>query len=242
MDRGYAVGTGASGGRAATSDAGGGATGGQGGGNACQPGQPILVGAVVNARDVGGISVGDGAIVACGAVYRGPPLANLTAQGCAAFAALEIRTVVDLRMPEERAAKAESACVQSAANIVLAPLPIPYNVSPTDYIADLNTTASIAQVFRALGNDAAYPIYIHCTWGRDRTGVVGAVVLLALGASRDAIMAEYLLSQSSVGAYPNSLAAVLDEVARRGGVEAYLTAAGISADELAVFRARAVAR
>lgn len=230
------------GGSGAVGGGGGGAVGGGDGVSSCRPAQPILVGEVINARDLGGMSVEDGKIIACGTLFRGAPLANLSTQGCLDFARLGVRTVVDLRIPDERAAKPEATCVQDTANIVLAPLPVPYTVSPQDYIADLNTTDSVAEVFRALGNDAAYPIYVHCTWGRDRTGVLTAVILLALGATRDDIMREYLLSQASVGAYPDSLAAVLDEIDRRGGIEVYLASAGISSNQLATLRARVIAR
>jgi hypothetical protein len=53
-------------------------------------------------------------------------------------------------------------------------------------------------------------------------------------------MADYLLSKSSVGAYPASLQAVLDEIAQRGGAEAVLIAAGISSEEIEALRSRAI--
>jgi hypothetical protein len=49
-------------------------------------------------------------------------------------------------------------------------------------------------------------------------------------------MTEYLLSRSSVGAYPDSLAAVLDEIDRRGGIDAALRGAGVTDADLAVLR------
>ena len=137
----------------------------------------------------------------------------------------------------------DARCVTQSTQLVLAPLPVPYDVSPSDYIADLNTTESIARVFHALGDDAAYPLYFHCyAYGRDRTGVLAALILLALGASRDAIMREYLISQPTVGAYPDSLDAVLSEIERRGGISAYLSAAAITSGEVATLRAHAIAR
>jgi protein-tyrosine phosphatase len=54
---------------------------------------------------------------------------------------------------------------------------------------------------RALGVLAApetqWPVYIHCTSGRDRTGVVIAAALVTLGVPNDAIVAEYLLSDGA---------------------------------------------
>jgi hypothetical protein len=202
----------------------------------CERHQFVLAGSVTNARDLGGLPIESGGSVACGSLFRGPPLAGLTSAGCADVTALGIRTLIDLRQESERNSKPTSACVAAAQ--VMAPLPIPYGVSATEYLADLNAPA-VADAFRAFADPEAYPIYFHCTWGRDRTGVVAALLLLALGASRQDVMHEYMLSESSVGAYPNSLNAVLDEIETRGGAEAVLSKIGISADELAALRASA---
>lgn len=164
----------------------------------------------------------------------------LTAAGCDAFAQLGVRTVIDLRVEAERIAKPEADCVAQRAELVSAPLPVPYNVSPLDYIADLEARDSIAIAFGRLAVRAAYPVYVHCTWGRDRTGVLIAVMLRALGATHSDIIEEYQLSELSVGAYPESLQAALDWIEARGGVEAYLEAAGVSAAQLAALRARTV--
>lgn len=200
----------------------------------------ILGEEIKNARDLGGVPLGDERSVAKGAVFRGPPLAQLSSSGCAEFARLGIRTVIDLRVASERTAVPEADCVSDNAAVVTAPLPVPYSVSPTDYIADLNEVASIAAAFEMLGDPTAYPIYVHCTWGRDRTGVLVAVILRALGASHADILKEYMLSSASVGAYPTSLEAVLVAIEEGGGIEAYLASAGVSDENLATLRARAV--
>jgi protein-tyrosine phosphatase len=203
----------------------------------CTRGESLLVGHVTNLRDLGGIPVATGE-VACGTLYRGAPLKGLGPEGCAEVAELGLKTVIDLRTESEREASPSSSCVQAQA--LLAPLPIPYGLGPRDYLEDLNTTESIAVVFHTLADPKAYPVYFHCTYGRDRTGVLGALLLLALGATAEDVMTDYMLSKSSVGAYPDSLQAVLDDIAVRGGAEAVLSAAGIGSDELAALRTRAI--
>jgi protein-tyrosine phosphatase len=42
------------------------------------------------------------------------------------------------------------------------------------------------------------PILVHCASGKDRTGVVVAVLLLTLGVPRELIVEEYLLSDGGV--------------------------------------------
>lgn len=208
----------------------------------CEPGQSVLASEVVNARDLGGIALADGRHVACGALYRGAPLAPLSEQGCAEFASLSVRTLIDLRQPEERDAKPDAPCAVDTVQQVLAPLPIPYNVSPQDYLADLDSTASMASALNALADDAAYPAYFHCTYGRDRTGVFAAVLLLTLGVDRASILEEYSRSSEAVGAYPLSLSYVLDQIDARGGIDAYLAAANVSPDAVATLRRRGIQR
>jgi protein-tyrosine phosphatase len=192
----------------------------------------VLTSEVVNARDVGGTRLAQGGSVACGWLFRGPPL-TLTALGCEQARALGLRTVIDLRVADERSALPDSTC--TGADFVLSPLPVPYGLGPADYLADLNAD-TLATVFHTFGDPERYPIYFHCTWGRDRTGVVAALLLRTLGASQEDVMAEYMLSETSVGAYPDALQAVLAEIEARGGPESFLSGIGISRAEIAVMR------
>ena len=205
--------------------------------NTCPAGQMILEGEVVNARDLGGVALADGHHVKCGALYRGGPL-RLSEAGCLKLAQLGVRSVVDLRTESERESTPDAACI--TAEQVSTPLPIPYNVSGDDYLNDLHESASIAAAFATFGDAETYPVYFHCTYGRDRTGVVAALLLLTLGASREAVMSEYLLSERFVGAYPDALDAVLDEIQARGGAEAVLKNAGVTGSQIATLRAQAI--
>ena len=228
---------GASAGAGASSGSGAAGANGQAGGNgSCAPSTVVLADdGIQNARDLGGIPLSGGRTVKCGMLFRGPPL-TLTADGCDSYEDLGVRVLVDLRQEHERAGRPDATCTTEDAIVIAAPLPIPYQVSGENYIADLNTLDSMALIFHALGTEAGYPMYFHCTWGRDRTAVVAAVILTALGASREAIMADYVISAETVGAFPTSLAATLDELERRGGVEGYYGELGVTADELAFLR------
>ena len=199
----------------------------------CVPSRSLFGGELNNARDLGGTPLLPSGSVACGELLRGPPL-RLSAEGCQQAAQLGIRTVIDLRTVSEREGTPDASCVD--ANSVLAPMPVPYGLSADDYLRDLHETAAVAAAFHAFGDSKAYPIYFHCTVGRDRTGIVAALVLLVLGATRDTVMHEYLLSEKYVGAFPDALNAVLDEVEANGGAAEFLKLAGISEAELSVLR------
>lgn len=204
----------------------------------CRPGQRILQDDVPNARDLGGTPLADGRHVACGQLLRGAPLL-LNASGCRELGELGVKSVIDLRIDSEREAAPDAACV--AARLIAAPFPIPYGLAAEDYLRDLHETTALATAFHTFGDAKAYPVYFHCTYGRDRTGVIGALLLLTLGATRETVMNEYLLSEPFVGAYPDALDAVLNEVESRGGVERVLQDAGISDRELGTLRRLAIA-
>src|ERR1700738_891572 len=54
----------------------------------------------------------------------------------------------------------------------------------------------LGSAFERLGAPAAPATLIHCTAGKDRTGFTSAVVLLALGVSRDEVFEDYLLTRN----------------------------------------------
>lgn len=53
----------------------------------------------------------------------------------------------------------------------------------------------IKQVFEVLAQHRSYPVLIHCTQGKDRTGLIVVLVLLLCGVSSDRIAQDYMLSE-----------------------------------------------
>lgn len=205
-------------------------------GRACGRSPWVLVGQVPNVRQLGGLPLARGGTVACDLVYRGSSLSSLTQEGCGQFAATGIKTVVDIRSESEQTSP-PAACVAQYAGLVSAPLPTPYNVSPADYLADLYTAPSMQKLFRVLADPASYPVYYHCLYGKDRTGIVTAVILSALGVSRQTIQDEYAMSgEAGFAYYPASLDAVLDELERLGGVDNYFRVVGIPTEHVQAMR------
>ena len=58
----------------------------------------------------------------------------------------------------------------------------------------LNGADSVAEILAVLTDPASYPVAIHCSGGKDRTGIITALLLALLGVSDAAIMADYALS------------------------------------------------
>lgn len=191
----------------------------------CLAGSPVLVNTVRNARDLGGLTAASG-VTRCGVVFRSAAPTNLDAAGCAQLATLGISTIIDLREASEWMSLPVGPC--AGVTVVHAPLPIPYSLSAADYLADLRDDASMKLVFETMGS-AAGGVLFHCTYGRDRSGVVAGLLLRALGVSRAEVMADYSrTTENGLGGTPPSLEAVLDELDRTGGARAHLTRIGVN--------------
>ncbi len=163
-----------------------------------------------NLRDLGGYQVLDGRRVRFGRVYRSATLANLTATDVAAVAALGLRTVCDLR-GEEEAAHRPSRLPAGAERVAL-PIEPTVGASLADLmrreqatgedVVDLLRQAYLDYVttylhrYRAMFELLLQPerqaLLFHCSAGKDRTGIGAALILTALGASRQTIMDDYV--------------------------------------------------
>lgn len=212
-----------------------------------------------NFRDLGGYAGEGGQPVRWRRLFRSDHLAALTAHDTMALADIGLTRALDFRGDAERAAQAyelpnvryhalsiEPTVVQRAKEMALAgeqmTAPVAVRLMQDTYRAFVaNNARQYAQLFEhLLENDA--PLVFHCTAGKDRTGFAAALILMALGVSRPAVMQDYLLTnglyrrpQSLVSTAPeevlnviwqvqeNFLDAALDAVdADFGGFERYL--------------------
>jgi protein-tyrosine phosphatase len=111
----------------------------------------------------------------------------------------------------------------------------------------------IRQAFEVLIDDQRYPIMIHCTQGKDRTGLMVMLVLLLVSAPVDAISQDYVKSESDLlpekeermkeissiglseefaGCPPDFVEKVTAHIEHKyGGVENYLRGIGITTQQ-----------
>ena len=166
-----------------------------------------------NFRDLGGYEAADGRRVKWGFVYRSGELSQLSEDDVGKLGALGIKTVVDLRSPEEVSARGEGRVppgseVQSmpvASSDVFAKL-IPmflkgdFSQVPPDLLERVNRllvtdyAAQYGGLLRVLGDPASRPLVFHCTQGKDRAGFGAAMVLSALDVPWGTVVEDYLLS------------------------------------------------
>jgi protein-tyrosine phosphatase len=225
---------------------------------------------LLNARDLGGHPTLDGAQTRWRSLLRADDLAQLTPQGVHALAAYGVQSVLDLRWPEEAAQY---------------PNPIPAALPEVHYqrISLLTHTEDewrlrgrevakelwkcavlehvrfeLHRVLSAIAAAAPGPLLFHCVAGKDRTGLIAALLLALADAAPQAIAADYALSSECLregylqryrdsdpqrilealrcpeqGAY--NMLSFLEEA---GGVRAYLGQIGLRPDEIARLRAR----
>ncbi len=168
---------------------------------------------VANFRDLGGYRTAGGGQTRWGLVFRSDAPNRLTGADLAAIATLGLRVAYDLRMDEERSL-APSALPSSVRRELLT---MGGSAGKTREITDLFVTGQLTrlpddflvQVYRAmaeqeapsfgrlltgLAEPGALPALIHCTAGKDRTGMGAALLLTVLGVDEATVLDDYELS------------------------------------------------
>ncbi|BAL27229.1 tyrosine-protein phosphatase [Azoarcus sp. KH32C] len=173
----------------------------------------IALQGATNCRDLGDIRTADGRVIRRGLLFRSDSLAELIGDDFERLEALGLRTICDLRHESERIRKpnrlpADTQIRQHAIGFFprgakeLIPSLGPHSDEMTVHSAlagyyrnfPLDHSSDYARMFEALLAPDAMPALIHCTSGKDRTGFGIALILMALGVSREDIVADYLLS------------------------------------------------
>lgn len=239
---------------------------------------------VHNFRALAAYALAGGRRIREGMIFRSGALELMSESDCAVLGdELAIRTILDLRHPDEMAARPDG----HALNERVRPLSIfPESQRQEDLIAELNGLYGtgptpgrylhyldaggdrFVEAFRLLADEAAYPVLVHCTAGKDRTGVLLGMLMELLGADDEDIANEYGLSDASIDrliAYLRSTGRQLEGTdeeirarlstpaermagfivllrERHGGTEAFLAARGVGAGEVARIREILVAR
>jgi protein-tyrosine phosphatase len=236
-----------------------------------------------NFRDLGGYPTTDGGVVRTGLVYRADSLHLLTEADLTTIEQLGLRSVFDLRSDEERSthpnpiADAVQLAVigyQRTAGGGERPSWFEEAVDGEKILRDMyvgmleHSAPLLGRFFRSLISPEGLPVVFHCHAGKDRTGVIAALILAALGVERETILDDYELTSKYrkrddsdaslqklierglpgeaaiglVGTPRWAMADTLDAIeSPYGGIEAYLTGpVGLSAAELGAIRAALV--
>jgi protein-tyrosine phosphatase len=236
-----------------------------------------------NVRDLGGFQTEEGARTVEGAIVRADSIAELSAAGWAALVGHGISRIVDLRFHEERDADPPRGLSVDVVHVsLLGELDLDYAASleerilgapdVADYLRDsyLDFLERYREQFgRAVAAVADAPpgaVLIHCQGGKDRTGLVTALLLRLVGVRVEDVAEDYAASEANLAnaatewiaeaddersrewrrrisrAPSRAMLEVVNELEHRyGSVADYLRAAGLSDEQLHRLRERLLA-
>lgn len=161
----------------------------------------------VNLRDLGGLPLHDGSRVAEGTLLRSDAPWRLTARDVEAFGAIPLGEVLDLRDDEE---VAEAPSAFAACGFAVRRVPV-FAGSARSVVEGLEgglrglyermlqdsgpmLVAAVTRIVHA----ATGAVLVHCTVGKDRTGMVVALALSAAGVRREAVVEDFARTQANL--------------------------------------------
>jgi protein-tyrosine phosphatase len=235
-----------------------------------KPSRHLKLEGTYNVRDVGGYLTRDGRITRWRRLLRADGMHRLSAEAQRTLLDEGLRTIVDLRRPSE--AERQPNVFATATTLRYHHLPL-YQVAVGDrdertmgeiyrWMVD-ECQPQIAAVITLLAEPDALPGLVHCTAGKDRTGVIIALLLGAVGVPHNTIVADYAVSAenlrgefteetrqrvtaagldweryqrllTSPEGFMRDLLEYLDT--KYGGVQDYLRTIGIDGEQLAILR------
>jgi protein-tyrosine phosphatase len=187
-----------------------------------EPARILDIKSVINFRDIGGYVTVDGRSIAWRKIFRSGDFSRFSPKEQAVVSALGIATVIDLRSDKERV-RGPSLWYDEAdqPDIIL----LPIGGGAADWSSKLSRQlqeggfsreeihATFIEMYAAiplenmaeysalftqiLASDAA-PILVHCTAGKDRTGIAVALILSALDVPRVTIMQDFMLTNEAI--------------------------------------------
>jgi hypothetical protein len=161
-----------------------------------------------NFRDLGGLPTHDGGTTRTGVMFRSDALHHLVPSDVDVLTELGMRTIVDLRSAIELERSGRGPLGDTDMRFLHAPLShgdaaagrtLPPALAEGDlgrhYVDSLaERTETLATVIEHLATRDNLPAVFHCTAGKDRTGMVAALVLSLVGVPDDAIVHDYTLT------------------------------------------------
>lgn len=152
-----------------------------------------------NTRDLGGYNTSDGDITKKFSLIRSDEQLNASKQDSSFLLAHKITTVIDLRTADDLLNKPNSLACVSGLNYYNYPI-VEGSAVPNSAKEVLNSYLKIAvspgmkNVFECIAN-APNGVIFNCSAGKDRSGVVSAILLLHAGVSDDDIVENYVLTK-----------------------------------------------
>lgn len=239
------------------------------------PQRQLHVPGALNVRDLGGYSTCSGGITRFGVFFRADSLHQVTLDGQQTLFKAGVRTIIDLRSDQEVDAAPPQAFAPDHYHIPIIPPQtspqaamnaIPENLEMLYQVLLQSCQPAFLRVFEQIAAAETGAVLFHCTAGKDRTGMVAALLLGLAGVDDTTIADDYSLSAANIepmitamreqmrkagmeiatfdrlmGSNRETMLATLDYLKRAfGGAESYLLHVGLTVDQLETIKARLV--
>lgn len=192
-----------------------------------------------NFRDLGGYETTDGRTVRWGLLYRSGNLSQVNDADLAYLSSLRLKFVFDFRAPSENRLPSREYATALGAQVYKLPM-LSDRIrqmfeSPTiscsgelrridareliietfrSFVTD--SMSQCSEIIRTISDPVNLPTLYHCNMGKDRTGFVSAITLLALGVSMKTVFNDFMLSSQYItpddeGQLPSILSPVIKQ-------------------------------
>ena len=185
-----------------------------------------------NVRDLAGLPTTSGGSIRANALIRADSLDRLTEEGIAAFRALGVSRVVDLRSAAEAELVRHPFAADAAYRLV--PMIDPRRERSRDRAAERTlamvysnslerNARSIVEGLAAVADAPPGAVVVHCAVGKDRTGMLVALALSLAGVPDEVIAEDYALSAECLRDDFDRLLETIEDEARRAHVAERMT-------------------
>jgi protein-tyrosine phosphatase len=233
----------------------------------------------LNVRDLGGHATEDGGHTAFGAVIRADSVRRLSEDGWRQLLDYGIARIVDLRHADELAADPPADVPVEVVHVPVLPDPAWPYWDEIDAVSDAAGDAAAARAavylefldrfdhgfaaaISAVAEAGEGGVLVHCFAGKDRTGLVAALLLRLAGVSTRDVAADYAVSEENLRRWSEpwieraeddvererrrrtaaapaaAMETVLRRLEERGGPRGYLRSAGVPDRDLRRVRDR----
>ena len=221
----------------------------------------LILETTYNTRELGGLPIDNKRQVKWGVLLRSDDVSKLSKKDQEELKAYGMDTVIDLRTPKER----EATGYVLGEDLEIAKHYISLMIS--DDVADITKSGTnitlgdfycemldecqplIKEIFEVFSNPQNKGILFHCAAGKDRTGVVAALLLKTLGVLDSDVIANYEVTYSHLSVNPeiiipkeqqhllysnrSNMVRFLEKLTKDyGTVENYLKTCGLSQEEI----------
>jgi protein-tyrosine phosphatase len=236
--------------------------------------------ACINTRELGGYPIPGSGQVRWKAILRSDNLAYLTPAGQKQLLDYGIRTIIDLRYDWELKETPNPFAVSPNGHITYINIPLdedtdpvwPHPGGPAGAMSDMyieileRNRRHVALVLSAIVRAQPGGVLFHCYAGKDRTGLIAALVLSALGVPRETVVADYSFNSEplafwrtkilsdpalapekrgyievAISSYPETMQRTLEYLDKKyGNVENYLLSTALTLEDLRLLRQRLI--